>query len=248
MTGHTEPPRTLCACFRPERLFSQLGVAMLAQSRGFPKFPAGARCFHPRSCTSKPVTKCNTPVEYSIAICDQAHQTCGGRKDVIVFADIKKSHLFNLPYMGVTHQGPSLTSKDERQKLHRPLGFFIWIEPLTGPSSQGGIEKPTTWHLLAWFTFLRSTFNFTPPILPFVAEISNHHFSHSQMSPFPWDQLKAETLRLVCKDLGASPAIKRNRESMLSFLVNIGNLGCAFAILSLGHVPLLTSELRKFWQ
>jgi hypothetical protein len=52
------------------------------------------------------------------------------------------------------------------------------------------------------------------------------------MASFPWDQLKAETLRLICKDLGAGSAIKRNRESMISFLINIGDpaRGCAFCL------------------
>jgi hypothetical protein len=41
----------------------------------------------------------------------------------------------------------------------------------------------------------------------------------------------------MCKDLRAGSAIKRNRENMISFLVNIGESGCAFC---LSFVDLLT--------
>ncbi|KIM72833.1 hypothetical protein PILCRDRAFT_736748 [Piloderma croceum F 1598] len=45
------------------------------------------------------------------------------------------------------------------------------------------------------------------------------------MLSFPWDKLKAETLRTMCKDLGAGPAIKRTKEDMVQFLKNIENRG-----------------------
>ena len=38
------------------------------------------------------------------------------------------------------------------------------------------------------------------------------------MPPFPWDAFKAETLRLMCKDLGAGASVKRTRGDMISFL------------------------------
>ncbi|KAJ7499452.1 hypothetical protein FB451DRAFT_1549077 [Mycena latifolia] len=38
---------------------------------------------------------------------------------------------------------------------------------------------------------------------------------------FPWDDLKAETLRSICKDLGAGTDTKRNRENMITFLKDI---------------------------
>ena len=62
------------------------------------------------------------------------------------------------------------------------------------------------------------------------------------MASFPWDQLKAETLRLVCKDLGAGSAIKRNRESMISFLINIGDPGCTFCLCDVLNCSLLNSD------
>jgi hypothetical protein len=45
------------------------------------------------------------------------------------------------------------------------------------------------------------------------------------MSSFPWDTVKAETLRSMCKDLGAGPAVKRNREDMVLFLEDIMKRG-----------------------
>jgi hypothetical protein len=35
---------------------------------------------------------------------------------------------------------------------------------------------------------------------------------------FPWTKLKAETLRSVCRDLGAGATTRRNRDGMIAFL------------------------------
>lgn len=51
------------------------------------------------------------------------------------------------------------------------------------------------------------------------------------MSSFTWQSLKAETLRAVCRDLGAGPAIKRKRDDMISFLKDVDNLGCVLYLM-----------------
>ena len=48
--------------------------------------------------------------------------------------------------------------------------------------------------------------------------------SDLKMPPFPWDVLKAETLRATCKELGASPATRRKRD-MILFLKDVETLG-----------------------
>ena len=53
--------------------------------------------------------------------------------------------------------------------------------------------------------------------------ISVHSFT---MPPFPWDAFKAETLRLMCKDLGAGAGVKRTRGDMISFLKGVETRGC----------------------
>jgi hypothetical protein len=50
------------------------------------------------------------------------------------------------------------------------------------------------------------------------------------MSSFPWDTLKAETLRSMCKDLGAGPVVKRNKENMVSFLEDIEKRGRMYGL------------------
>ncbi|KAJ6567405.1 hypothetical protein DFH09DRAFT_1156882 [Mycena vulgaris] len=47
------------------------------------------------------------------------------------------------------------------------------------------------------------------------------------MSTFPWENLKAETLRSVCKDLGVASGVKRNRESMITFVKDLEQGGSA---------------------
>ncbi|KAJ6567404.1 hypothetical protein DFH09DRAFT_1471684 [Mycena vulgaris] len=47
------------------------------------------------------------------------------------------------------------------------------------------------------------------------------------MSTFPWENVKAETLRSVCKDLGAASGVKRNRERMITFLKDLEQGGSA---------------------
>lgn len=44
----------------------------------------------------------------------------------------------------------------------------------------------------------------------------------------PWDQLKADTLRLVCRDLGATPG-KRKRDDMIGFLNKVEKRGREFS-------------------
>ena len=45
-------------------------------------------------------------------------------------------------------------------------------------------------------------------------------------SKIPWDKLKADTLRAICRDLGANPG-KRKREGMLEFLRAVDTTGRA---------------------
>lgn len=45
-------------------------------------------------------------------------------------------------------------------------------------------------------------------------------------SKIPWDKLKADTLRAICRDLGANPG-KRKREGMLEFLRAVETTGRA---------------------
>ncbi|KAJ6543931.1 hypothetical protein B0H19DRAFT_1169004 [Mycena capillaripes] len=47
------------------------------------------------------------------------------------------------------------------------------------------------------------------------------------MTSFPWENLKAETLRSVCKDLGADSTTKRNRDAMVAFLKDVETRGLA---------------------
>ncbi|KAJ7281912.1 hypothetical protein C8J57DRAFT_1298869 [Mycena rebaudengoi] len=46
------------------------------------------------------------------------------------------------------------------------------------------------------------------------------------MPSFPWESLKAETMRNVCKDLGASATTRRNRDGMIAFLQDVEKRGC----------------------
>lgn len=46
------------------------------------------------------------------------------------------------------------------------------------------------------------------------------------MGGFPWDILKAETLRILCRDLGFSQAIRK--DIMISFLTTVEESGRAF--------------------
>ncbi|THH13159.1 hypothetical protein EW146_g7030 [Bondarzewia mesenterica] len=48
-------------------------------------------------------------------------------------------------------------------------------------------------------------------------------------SKIPWDMLKADTLRLVCRDLGATPG-KRKRDDMIDFLKKVETHGLETAI------------------
>jgi len=41
------------------------------------------------------------------------------------------------------------------------------------------------------------------------------------MPPFPWDSLKAETLRSICKDIGVNLGTKRKREQMVTLLKEV---------------------------
>lgn len=41
------------------------------------------------------------------------------------------------------------------------------------------------------------------------------------MAPFPFGTLKEETLRSICKDLGAGAETKRNRDEMVAFLEGV---------------------------
>jgi hypothetical protein len=45
-------------------------------------------------------------------------------------------------------------------------------------------------------------------------------------SKIPWDKLKADTLRAICRDFGANPG-KRKREGMLEFLRAVETTGRA---------------------
>ena len=45
------------------------------------------------------------------------------------------------------------------------------------------------------------------------------------MPPFPWHSLKAETLRTICKELGASSITKGKRDDMVLFLRDVETLG-----------------------
>jgi hypothetical protein len=51
-------------------------------------------------------------------------------------------------------------------------------------------------------------------------------------SKIPWDKLKADTLRAICRDLGANPG-KRKREGMLEFLRAVETTGRASRLLAL---------------
>ncbi|KAF8064399.1 hypothetical protein FPV67DRAFT_1782666 [Lyophyllum atratum] len=61
------------------------------------------------------------------------------------------------------------------------------------------------------------------------------------MPSFPWDVLKAETLRTVCKDLGASAATRRKREGMVSFLQDVEARGLT-AVLQEGKTVIATDD------
>ena len=50
-------------------------------------------------------------------------------------------------------------------------------------------------------------------------------------SKIPWDKLKADTLRAICRDFGANPG-KRKREGMLEFLRAVETTGRASRLLS----------------
>jgi hypothetical protein len=54
-------------------------------------------------------------------------------------------------------------------------------------------------------------------------------------SKIPWDKLKADTLRAICRDFGANPG-KRKREGMLEFLRAVETTGRASRLCSL-HSP-----------
>lgn len=43
---------------------------------------------------------------------------------------------------------------------------------------------------------------------------------------FPWEKLKAESLRTVCRDVGH---IGRTRDAMIGFLKTVETLGCLLA-------------------
>ena len=45
------------------------------------------------------------------------------------------------------------------------------------------------------------------------------------MAPFPWESLKAETLRSICKDIGISLGTKRKREDMIASLKEVETRG-----------------------
>lgn len=57
---------------------------------------------------------------------------------------------------------------------------------------------------------------------------STHNPQHTMAtsSKIPWDKLKADTLRAICRDLGANPG-KRKREGMLEFLRAVETTGRA---------------------
>jgi hypothetical protein len=56
-------------------------------------------------------------------------------------------------------------------------------------------------------------------------------------SMIPWDKLKADTLRAICRDFGANPG-KRKREGMLEFLRAVESTGRASYL-----IPLLPPSL-----
>ena len=56
-------------------------------------------------------------------------------------------------------------------------------------------------------------------------------FSMAAPSKIPWDKLKADTLRAICRDFGANPG-KRKREGMLEFLRAVETTGRASRLCS----------------
>lgn len=60
------------------------------------------------------------------------------------------------------------------------------------------------------------------------------------MSAFPFHELKAETLRLMCKDLGAGAGVRRKREDMIAFLKDVEKRGCMCLSLLPRRHPKLT--------
>jgi len=52
---------------------------------------------------------------------------------------------------------------------------------------------------------------------PFICPRPQPQLSMAATSKIPWDKLKADTLRAICRDFGANPG-KRKREGMLEFL------------------------------
>ncbi|KAH9961766.1 hypothetical protein BC827DRAFT_1201724 [Russula dissimulans] len=47
-------------------------------------------------------------------------------------------------------------------------------------------------------------------------------------SRVPWEKLKTDTLRSICRDFGANPGEHDRREGMLEFLREVETAGCAF--------------------